>query len=265
MNKEMYVGRLKEQQNDLLGLLSNIDDQIDNFNFGLADKAKLYQGEETLIQAPGIPAVKGKGITPCQIWDIIKGLLVGFPLFFTDGILNELYELLEDIIEDDDITNCKLKEQLENALEILDELIDTVETLNCVGKCEELVGKLFCIVVELILEMVEIIAKIIILLIFCNNCGMECSSKGKVTYNFCKCLTHELAEELCDFEELIEKLNDLAMDFIECTPGKDHKYCDKKHHHQHQCGCQSEREDYYCAKGWKGQYERPSHGGKHCR
>lgn len=267
MNKEIYVGKLREQQSSLLGLLEDVNKQIDNVNAKIVGEAQL--DSEVAIQV--VPKVSlQSGVDPCEIWNIIKGFLVGFPLFFTEGILDELYETLEEITQDDDITNCKLKGELEKALDILEELIDVIETLNCIDRCEELVGKLFCILVELILEIIEIIAKIIILLIFCNSCGMECSSQGKVAYNFCKCLTHELSEELCDLDDLIEELSELATDFIECTQEGGHHHCDDKPGHHHcnckpdhnkdkhkcECGCKCDLGDCYYNNEWNGKYMR---------
>lgn len=41
MNKEIYVGKLREQQSSLLGLLEDVNKQIDNVNAKIVGEAQL--------------------------------------------------------------------------------------------------------------------------------------------------------------------------------------------------------------------------------
>ncbi|NJI67544.1 hypothetical protein GSQ43_19895, partial [Clostridioides difficile] len=92
-----------------------------------------------------------------------------------------------------------------------------------------------------------IIAKIIILLIFCSDC-ISCNDKKDVKSSFCDCLICDLEKELDQIEELIDELIKLAISFIKCGSKKckydEHHECDCKHEEHHKCGCKYHECDY---------------------
>ncbi|MCC0650803.1 hypothetical protein [Clostridioides sp. ZZV15-6598] len=207
-------------------------------------------------------------LTPCTIWRIIKYFLVGesYDLSATkikldfqedlnfnldNGILNELCEELEDLIDSNYVQNCKLREALKRALKLCECLAEAIKQINCNDKCEFLVGKLFCLLVQIILLIIAIIAKIIILLIFCSDC-ISCNDKKDVKSSFCDCLICDLEKELDQIEELIDELIKLAISFIKCGSKKckhdDYNECDCKHEEHHECNCKHDKcnECDYC-------------------
>ncbi|WP_024621294.1 hypothetical protein [Metaclostridioides mangenotii] len=190
-------------------------------------------------------------ITPCYIWNIIQYILVGgnlqsaalvkevdeiFDYSSDRGILGFLSRVLEELIESGLIENCSLKEELERALKLNRCLADAIRQVNCNDRHESLVGELFCVLLQLILLILAIIAKIIILIIFCNR---SCCNLGGVSSSFCKCLTCDLSKELDQVEKLIDELREIAIEFIIRTGDKcksDKKHDDKCDHHD-KCDC----------------------------
>ncbi|WP_042272968.1 hypothetical protein [Faecalimicrobium dakarense] len=185
-------------------------------------------------------------LTPCDIFDIIKCILVGSPCSHHcwqtaqaqleemgfcphpghEGILDRLCEELEDVICN--VDNHRLKKQLERALDLCKCLKQTLKSINCIDGASHLVGKLFCILLQVILLVVSIIVKIIVLLAFCKH-EHTCND---VTSSFCDCLICDLEKELDEIQKLIEKLGDLAIAFIKfaakkCRPHNDNCHDDK--------------------------------------
>lgn len=168
------------------------------------------------------------GFTPCDIFNLIKHVLIGYPPSYSyvpfseeqlkdmginlenrsHGILGWICDELKEIINH--VDNCKLRRQLERALELCKCLSQTLKTISCIDCAHHLVGKLLCLLVEIILAIIVIIAKVIILLIKCSE---GCTS-NKVKSHFCDCLICELKKELDDIQELIEKLAEIAIEFV---------------------------------------------------
>lgn len=182
-------------------------------------------------------------LTPCQIWRIIKYFLVGesYDLYdakvkldfqkdlsfnLDNGILNELSEELESLMDSNYVKNCKLREELKRAFRLSECLAEAIRQISCNDNCEFLVGKLFCLLVQIILLIISIIAKIIILLIFCSDC-ISCNDEKDVRSSFCDCLICDLEKELDEIEELIDELIKLAIAFIKCGSKK----CKHDEHH----------------------------------
>lgn len=229
----------------------NISDYKANLESYSSDLMKLLNG---INQQIALEEAYQQFFTPCDLWALIKYILVGGSCYTTeftdeikaaivnDGILDRICDDLRDLLRDGNIQNCALKEQLKRALKICRCLADTLRTINCNDKCRGLVGKLFCILVKLILLIVAIIAKILILLAFCNNGSMSC--QDKLAAAFCNCLICDLSKELDQVEDIIDELSKLAIAFIKCTmkncrPCNDHKYdnckCDNKNNNC--CNC----------------------------
>lgn len=216
--------------------------------------------------------------TPCDIFNFIKYILVGGssePVWMPvsneqlvergisvgngyGGILDHLCEELKETISY--VDNNKLRKQLVRALELCKCLSQTLETISCIDCAFHLVGKLFCLLLEIILAIVSIIVKIILLIVICDE---KCTS-DKVRGSFCDCVICELEKELDDVEELIEELTNIAIAFIrfaskdcKCKDSwgcKDH--CECKDH----CKCKDDwdyeddcdyNEDWECKCDWK--------------
>lgn len=168
-------------------------------------------------------------ITPCDIFDFIKCILVGSPCPHScwsmaqsqfeemninlhhghDGILDRLCDALEEAICD--VENHRLKKALERALDLCRCLAQTLRSISCIDGACHLVGKLFCILLQVILLVVSIIVKILVLLAFCKD-NDTCND---VNSSFCDCLICDLERELDDIQKLIEELGDLAIAFVE--------------------------------------------------
>lgn len=217
-------------------------------------------------------------LTPCEIWEIIQYVLVDLGTVTTetkekyiadinyediDGILGFLIDLIEDLLESGLVVNCDLKEELKRFQRLLICLAETIEQVNCNDNAEILVGRLFCILLQLILVILAIIAKFIVLLFICNNteCNMD-----KVASSFCKCLFCDLSDELDELAKLIEELREIAIEFIKrsaerCKFEKKHHECDC-HKEHHKCNCHRDHNKHdkcnRCnCKPWNGRrYER---------
>ncbi|MCJ0224151.1 hypothetical protein JY758_11230 [Clostridioides difficile] len=220
-------------------------DNTKNLEAYSADLMKLVIG---LTQEEYVNTNARDYLTPCKIWRIMKYFLVGESYDLSDkkfksdfqenlnfnldnGILNELCEELEDIIDSNYVQNCKLREVLKRAFKLCKCLAEAIKQINCNDKCEFLVGKLFCLLVQIILLIVNIIVKIILLLIFCKDCD-KCNDDKDAKSCFCECLICDLEEELNKAEELIDTLIKLAIEFIKCSSSKckydkyyEDKYC----------------------------------------
>jgi hypothetical protein len=213
-------------------------------------------------------------ITPCYIWDIIQYILVGGSLhtaalvkevdeifvYSSDrGILGFLSRILEELIESGLIENCSLKEELERALKLNSCLTDAIRQVNCDDKHESLVGELFCVLLQLILLILSIIAKIIILIIFCNR---SCCNLSGVSSSFCKCLTCDLSKELDQVEKLIDELREIAIEFIVRTGDKckfDKKHDDKCDRHE-KWDCHDECDCDECDRHKERDHHKPLYG-----
>lgn len=231
-------------------------------------------------------------LTPCTIWEYIKAALVGSncPMVTTpvydveeqeevlapqrnQGILDDICDALEYILDNYSIGNCELRRQLIRALKLCNCLAETLRSINCIDRAKSLVGLLFCLLVQLILLIAAIIVKIIILLLVCsdNNCG----SNDKVNTAFCDCLLCELKKELDQAEKLIDDLSDLAIKFIKFAKcnfsnknnNENNNGCNCKCHcnenkcdHEDKCNCE---EDYrpsgngckHCGNGYRPNYD----------
>lgn len=212
--------------------------------------------------------------TPCNIFNFIKYILVGgdsepvwMPVSKAElddigikqengrgGILDYIcYELREVIPY---VDNNKLRKQLVRALELCQCLSQTIETISCIDCAFYLVGKLFCLLLEIILAIVSIIAKILLLLTICDE---KCTS-DKVRGSFCGCVICELEKELDEIEELIEELTDLAIAFIRFA-SKDCK-CKEGWECKDHCEC---KDDWDCEDDWECKYDCKKQHGPKCK
>ena len=202
MNTTTHVSNLKKQHDEL----SNLINAISAHPITISNEITI--GENTL-QNP----------TLCQIWDAINNILIGSPYenkcgYY--GVLGIIKAILKDILCYEDLCSCELKQQLKNTIELIDYLEKTLECVNCDDDCPELIGKLFCLLVRLIILLSSIITKIIILILYCDDDYTHCTYEGLVNHGFCKCLICEFERELCEFEELIHDFKRLSIDFTKC-------------------------------------------------
>lgn len=265
-----------------------------NYINGLQNCSSNLMNFVTMVNSEGF-AANGGGpyITPCQIWEIIRWVLVGCPpcdsgwitgpsalslesMGITssgfNGILDELCEELKDLLESGDVKNCDLKEQLKRALDLCKCLSASIKAINCIDDAEHLVGRLFCLLVQIILLIIAIIVKILVLLGVCNDCN--CSG-NTVASSFCKCLICDLKEELDQIQKLIEELNDLAIAFIrfsmkKCMPHHDKHDDDKWDDDKCNCGCKKHDSDKWndgCKKHnpWNWNDGCKKHDGWNCK
>lgn len=228
---------------------------MENINYinSLQDCSNNLMNFVTMVNSEGF-AANGSGYkpTPCQIWEFIRYVLVGCPpcdsgwnppvlaastdgIVFPSGILYTLCDALKGILNSGYVQNCDLKEQLKRALDLCKCLSASIKAINCIDNVEHLVGRLFCLLVQIILLLVDIIVKILVLLGVCNNCN--CSSSNKVAFSFCKCLVCDLEKELYQIQKLIEELSDLAISFIRFSMKKCMPCHDKHDDCKWDCGC----------------------------
>lgn len=213
MENKMYTNGLQNSSNNLMNLV------------GIASS------EEILGQS---------SYSPCNLFNFIRGILVGFPYppswlpvseeqleeiginlsNGNGGILDAICDALEEAIED--VENNRLKKQLERALKLCRCLAQTLRAINCNNEASRLVGRLFCLLLAIILAVVAIIAKILVLLAVCDE-----YTNNRIRASFCECLICELEKELDEVQKLIEELGDLAIAFVrfatkDCKPNKCH-------------------------------------------
>lgn len=222
MEKKTYIEQLKDQYNDLTNVMNMITEPI--------AETKNIDGnnEERII----------------NIWENSKYFLLDIEAEITEesidakhnehGILGIISRILRQISKDHDLRNCELIKQLKRAADTIDCLEDVIENFHYNWKCKELIGELFCLIVKIILELLSILAKIIVLLIFCKDCYASCKKEDQIEFSFCECLICDLEKELDYFETLIDELADLNIKFAKCSI--------KKCHHKHiddecDCGC----------------------------
>lgn len=154
----------------------------------------------------------------CDIFNWIKKELVG-ECSTQNGVLDDICEILKCILLSDTVKNCELKKQLIKALQLCECLAQAIKHTNCYYDMEQLIGRLFCLLVQIIISVLSIIAKIISLLILCRgNCGnfFTGCNNGEVLSSFCKCLICDLENELDQIENLIDELNQIAVMFAIC-------------------------------------------------
>lgn len=203
MANKVYADRLKEQY----GVLSKLMNDMVIVSYDGTEE----EGGQTVTTS-----------TLCAIWNAVKEALVGDPTSATDeGVLQALVGILEEALAEEDpdliIRNCALRREIERTIKLIECLINVIRSINCNPNCPEEVGRLFCLLVRLILLVLAIIAKLIILFIFCRDCYSTCVAGGRLNKGFCECLIDELKEELDDLKDLIDDFSDLAFDFMECS------------------------------------------------
>lgn len=204
MTKKIYADRLKEQYD----ILSNLMNDITTASYD-GTEGRLVIAEQEVLD----PIF-------CNIWNIAKFILVGNPSNPNDGVLQALIDILQEALDvpyPDGIKNCALRREIERAIDLGECLINVIGITNCNSNCPEEVGRLLCLLVRLILLVLAIIAKFILLFIFCTDCYTSCVAEGRLNKGFCECLIDELKEELDDVKDLIDDFSDLAFDFMDCS------------------------------------------------
>ena len=171
---------------------------------------------------------KDNNFNYCQLWYFIKCILVGcddFPstlsidnsLLFENGLIGELAEFLDDLLDSPWIKNCKIKHEIDRFLCDLDCVISLFDFIGCNPNCKCLIGNLFCELIKVIIKIADILVKLIALLIFCNH-NNSCRSTDKNTsYCFCDCLIEDFRDELNNLENLLDNIEDIAIYFIKCS------------------------------------------------
>lgn len=207
MNTNTGVYHLKKQHDELLNLINVMSMHPVNIS------NQITIGESTLHNP-----------TLCQVWDAINNVLIGSPYenkcgYY--GVLGIIKAILKDVLYYENLCNCEFEKQLKDTIELIDYLEETLECVNCDDNCPELIGKLFCLLVRLIISLSNIITKIIILILHCDDYYAHCTYEGLINDGFCKCLIFDLERELCEFEELIHDFKNLSIDFAKC----DMKHC----------------------------------------
>lgn len=238
MANKVYADRLKEQYDILSNLMNDMT-------------VASYDGTEEEMVIAG-QTVTNHNI--CTIWNIAKRILVGRANDPDDGVLQRLADILQDALDDTDpddiIKNCALRREIKRTIELIECLIKAIENTNCDPDCPEEVGRLYCLLLRLILLALAIIVKFIILFRFCKDCYSTCVPGGRLNKGFCECLIDELKEELDDVKDLIDDFTKLAFDFMKCSMHQC-KYNDNEPQCGYKPGFKPE-----CKPEWKPEWEQ---------
>lgn len=150
----------------------------------------------------------------CTTWVAIKDLLISTsdeP--DNQGYLRTLERNIACIIDTESELGFGLRSQFERFLCIIRSIISRIDSIHCISKCEEVVGDLFCLLVQLLLQLISVVSKAATLIYFAdcaNNTG------EKTTATFFECIACDFVNELCALEKLLPELSAIVVAFISC-------------------------------------------------
>lgn len=191
-------------QNVSRGLLSTI-------NQGILTEVSSDSVNLTVCR-PGIP----DPVTPptCSTWvDIQDSLISTSDDPDEQGYLVTLERTIYCIIQTQTNLGFALRAQFERFLCIIRSIESRIDSIHCIDKCKELIGDLFCLLIQLLLQLISVVTEAATLVYFAdcaNNTG------EKTTATLFECIACDFVNELCTLEKLLPELSSIVIAFISC-------------------------------------------------
>ncbi|HSQ90090.1 hypothetical protein [Romboutsia sp.] len=152
----------------------------------------------------------------CDDWIRIKDLLIKLSddPADTEGLLLTLCNNLVCIIETVPM-NYGLKAQFERFRCLCESLESRIDSIHCIRKCEEVIGDLLCLLIQLLTKLISVVSKAATL-VYYADCVFNQKPCDKTIPTFFECMTCDFVNDLCELEKLVPELSAIVMAFISC-------------------------------------------------
>ena len=197
-----YVGNLKQLSIDFLSIINN----------------QILMGVEA-TNVPQIECDPGETVDimkfDCTKWCEIQTLLVPVVCNEEDqtGFLLTLRETIACILETVDSLDYGTKSQLERLRCVVATLEARVRTVCCLPSCEEVIGDLLCVLIQLLTTLISISSKLATIVYYANCAATE----DKVSKAFVDCIICEFINDICELERLSQELMAVSQAFVACS------------------------------------------------
>lgn len=151
----------------------------------------------------------------CDDWVAIKQLLIS-PSDDPDnvGYLLTLCDTLACIIENVTMS-YGLKAQFERFRCLCESIESRVDSIHCISRCEEVIGDLLCLLIQLLTKLISAVSKAATL-VYYAQCANNPTNCNRSIPAFFECMTCDFVNDLCELEKLVPELSAIVMAFIAC-------------------------------------------------
>jgi hypothetical protein len=152
----------------------------------------------------------------CTDWVAIKDLLISASDEPDNtGYLLTLEQTLNCIIQNVTSMSFGLRAQFERFLCLVRSIESRIDSIHCISTCEEVIGDLLCLLVELLTQLISVVSKAATL-VYYADCANNPTNCNRSIPAFFECMVCAFVNELCELEKLLPELSAIVMAFIAC-------------------------------------------------
>lgn len=171
----------------------------------------------TGVQPVGCLPTEASTVFNCVLWNDIKEVLINPSTTpaTTPAYIPLLCQTLRCFLEQTPRIGFGVAAQIERFLCLAESLNTRLDSVSCNNNCPELVGDLFCLLLQILGRLFAAVTKASTLMYY-NDCDINPINGNQIVQSFIQCIACDFINDLCELEKLIAEISALVVGFATC-------------------------------------------------